>query len=625
MSASAASTRIGAMTTTATLLLISTFAAVGLDALAASLAPGHWFKRVLAFLVAPGLLLLIPAFEPFLVLVLEGSVVALGVKLWRRRQAQELESSRRAAGLRFGLETLLCVMALCGVAAAVAVRFPANNREGWQSIFVVGIVVGMATLLGAWAATRAWWLSFPALVLALLLSVAPMLGDWFIDSVSIGQWPPDPPTAANPFSLLPDDLGPETTWLLVIPATTLIVSLSVRLTRSFRRSDRHGIRRYASGVAAAVFALAAATPAAAVLFLLLTPEPIPRAELPQPNGYLELVEAGRLSESTLANSANFDPDTATPREFEQAATEAAPALALAREAFSRECLAPVGYTSVDDLPMESIKMLRNLGRAMSATGRFHAGRGEMNAALVTYLDIVQVGVDSRRGGLLVDAIIGMANVGAGQKGIHHIVGQLSPTQCRSTIARIVELRDECEPFAAFERRDRIWTAHAMGWAGRLQQILDDVEKFERVGFIADLLPDDLSFPFKRERACTELLLAELALHAFVVEQGRLPTAWEEVVASGSAALGVDSLDPAGGPLRFVLKNNKPVLYSVGPNGSDDDGIPPSDGEFYWDQPEGDLRLDVIWAADVAQAALAAGAPASLDLEPESAEVGANAE
>jgi hypothetical protein len=146
-----------------------------------------------------------------------------------------------------------------------------------------------------------------------------------------------------------------------------------------------------------------------------------------------------------------------------------------------------------------------------------------------------------------------------------------------------------------------------------------------VGFIADLLPDDLSFPFKRERACTELLLAELALHAFVVEQGRLPTAWEEVVASGSAALGVDPLDPAGGPLRFVLKNNKPVLYSVGPNGSDDDGIPPSDGEFYWDQPEGDLRLDVIWAADVAQAALAAGAPASLDLEPESAEVGANAE
>jgi hypothetical protein len=61
MSAKAAAIRIDAMTLTASLFLISTLAAVGIDALAASLAPGHWFKRTLGFLAPPALLLLIPA------------------------------------------------------------------------------------------------------------------------------------------------------------------------------------------------------------------------------------------------------------------------------------------------------------------------------------------------------------------------------------------------------------------------------------------------------------------------------------------------------------------------------------------------------------------------------------
>jgi hypothetical protein len=395
MSASAASTRIGAMTLTVALFLISTLAAVGLDALAASLAPGNWFKRTLAFLVSPALLLLVPAYEPFIALVLEGATVATGVALWRRSKARrsarhadparphEIDSAPARREFRFGLATLLRVMALCGMATAVFARLPEQNRESWQSIVSVGIAGGLATLLGAWAATKRWWSIAPALALAVLVGVGPALLDWFAIAIITGGWPPDPSVLASMYSI---DAGPQYIWLALLPATTL-AAFPVVLLGAFAVSPAtRQSSRYAVGALMAALAIIIAAPASLVLLKMLMPEPIPHVQLPQPNGYDELVDAGRLSESTLASSYSFDAYTAKQSDLELAAREAETAIVQARAAFDRECRVPVDYMSKDMPSVESIRVLRSLARVMAATGQLHAVRGELDQSLSAYLD-----------------------------------------------------------------------------------------------------------------------------------------------------------------------------------------------------------------------------------------------
>jgi hypothetical protein len=600
MSATTAAIRIDAMTLTVALFLISTLAAVGLDALAASLAPGDWFKRTLAFLASPALLLLVPAYEPFLALTVQGATVATGVAVWRLLRARKLvkqadptrpsatESAPTRRVLRFGIATLLRVMAICVIVAAVLAQLPEQNRESWQSIASVGVAGGLATLLGAWAALKRWWSIAPALALAVLVGVGPALLDWFAIAIITSGWPPDPSILASMYSI---DADPQYIWLALIPATTLAVFPVVMLGGFALSSVTRQGGRHAAGALMAALAIIVAAPASLVLLTMLIPEPIPRVQLPQPNGYDELVAAGRVSENTLASSYSFDAYTAKQSDLELAAREAETAIAQARAAFDRECRVPVDYMSKDIPSMESIRVLRSLARVMAATGQLHAVRGEMDQSLSAYLDTIQVGVECRRGGLLIDGIIGIAVARTGYDGLCHHVDQLSPEQCRAAIVRLRELQSDCEPFESFYRRDRIWSAYANGWSGRICQILNDIETIEYEDSFLGILSEDHSVPFKAVDAYVELLVAELSLRAFTVEQGRVPAGWDEVVAAGGAALGVDPFDPGGGTLRYLIADGKPVIYSLGQNRLDDGGDAISISDPGWDPEVGDLRLD----------------------------------
>jgi hypothetical protein len=84
------------------------------------------------------------------------------------------------------------------------------------------------------------------------------------------------------------------------------------------------------------------------------------------------------------------------------------------------------------------------------------------------------------------------------------------------------------------------------------------------------------------------ILLEMALVAVAAEQhrlstGRHPANWDEIVPRWLAAIPVDPW--TGGPLRYVLdEEGRPVIYSVGGNGTDEGGTP---GES-WDED------DFVW-------------------------------
>ena len=63
----------------------------------------------------------------------------------------------------------------------------------------------------------------------------------------------------------------------------------------------------------------------------------------------------------------------------------------------------------------------------------------------------------------------------------------------------------------------------------------------------------------------------LATRLFEADHGRLPATLEELVPEYLPRTPEDPFDAAGGPLRFALVEGLPVVWSVGPNGTDEGG------------------------------------------------------
>ena len=103
-------------------LLVTSITCVGLLALWAATSPRHWFLRLLVVVSSLSPLLAIPACEPFLVFMLQTSVVVLGVRTWKFTRknkpaivdspsANETASEIGRLKLRFSLPTLFWLMA----------------------------------------------------------------------------------------------------------------------------------------------------------------------------------------------------------------------------------------------------------------------------------------------------------------------------------------------------------------------------------------------------------------------------------------------------------------------------------------------------------------------------------
>jgi hypothetical protein len=86
---------------------------------------------------------------------------------------------------------------------------------------------------------------------------------------------------------------------------------------------------------------------------------------------------------------------------------------------------------------------------------------------------------------------------------------------------------------------------------------------------------------------TRMLMAELAIHLFQRENGRLPESLEELVPSYVEHVPKDPF--ADAPLKYVIQESTYLLYSVGPDGIDDGGRRINPREL-----SGDYPLDMIF-------------------------------
>ncbi|TWU28317.1 hypothetical protein Pla144_16040 [Bythopirellula polymerisocia] len=582
------------------LLLFSSLTCVGLLAIWAATSPHHWFWRTMLFLGVMSLVLLIPAYEPFVAFVLQGMVVATAVQLARWWEIRKHKVER--TGARFGIRTNLLAMVPVAVLSAVAVRLPALNFPAWQSVLLIGVCAGVATLTGLWIArgkSVRWWLRLPIGVFIVgVLSLVLMAGDWSIAAThSLWGWPP-PVDDGSGYSIGYDDYHQEPAWIAIISLLIGIVALVQSLLIVYFSLINEGqgqtavVKRGLIVATLLILGSVLLAPPAGTYYELMNPLPIPEADLPNPNGYDDFLAAvNLLPGNMIVNGGNFDTDTATLSQLRAAESEMRPAIERMCKGLSKSILGQVDYTS-DDLWLESIQQFRSIARGMSASSKLAGKERDYTEAAAISLDLIQFGIGIGRGRLMIDTLVGNACTGIGCHDLYHTRDKTPVEQCLDIASGLARIENDIEPLEDVVYRDRIWTQHTQGWHAHLMQFLEAVSEESFWSSYAYYNSD------RRNRAVLRLLQLEFALRAWKAEHHEWPESLAELVPAIIPAVPIDPFSPDGKPLQYVRIDDGFVLYSVGQNEIDEGGtIPDDDGSGYRDPATGDLRLDIHYAPD----------------------------
>jgi len=167
------------------LLFFVLFTCGGLLAIWAATSPHHWFLRTTFFLgPTAAILLLNSAYNMFAMLVAQGATVAAGVSIAQWRQRRKCNGLQPAPQLRFSLTTLLLVMVLVSVGAAVVGQMQGVSFRGWQGFLLNGLFAGMATLAGVLVVCgRLGYLQL-RLCLAMVITFVLLPSVWWYETIS---------------------------------------------------------------------------------------------------------------------------------------------------------------------------------------------------------------------------------------------------------------------------------------------------------------------------------------------------------------------------------------------------------------------------------------------------------
>lgn len=565
------------------LLLISTFSMTGLLALWAAASPLPWPVRAGVLLAVLALVAQLRSAEPLGVVALQLTVAIGGIHLRRWRRG----SLRPGTRLRFTLANALLLVAATAVVVAITRRSYEIAREfdgiEWKTIGLAGAVAGAATLLAAWS-SKSWRRLSIGLLWALMLSGVVATAILYSQSEILDVVRSYRTTAR---AVGRDPWG-AALWFGATAAFGVwgVMTGGCCLAQWSRHSGAGWTRRLAPALIGAMIAVLPGY----VYWRLLTPLPIPDVQPPVPNGADDVIAAGQqLSVRSINNFRETPID-----QLAVDVTRLSAAFDLAERGLSREFLAPLDYPSTRYLNYgQYFDAFRALTRAFAARARVALAHGRGDDAGRDYERMLQLSTALTSGGLVIHWLVAYAQEDVTASEIWAARESLGVDACRRLVDAIQHLQDSSEPMANVLHRDRIWDENAGGIYGHLGVILAD---FHGGTWVHRLMLD--RFP-PRRNAELELLKTELALWAYRRARDDMPDALEKLVPEFLRALPVDPYSVDGALLRYQRRAHDYVVYSIGPDHTDNAGTAPDrkvDGwrdQFWSGELPGDLMLSIL--------------------------------
>jgi hypothetical protein len=614
-------------------LLVTSFTVVGWVALWAAHSRASWFARTVIVLLFLAPLLAVPAYDAFVAFALQSVLIAAAIQFGRwytnrqRMKAAETTAAEvpasRASSVRFSIMWLLQITVIVAVATWIALRSPKLNSVAWINVGQITGTAALASMAGALLS-----LSKKPIIWLVAIGGCTLLGaqqawsDWFLPSLTsdLSDWPPDPTPVVAPVGLGAVH-RPIVAWFFIPASIALLTALFVsRQIRAFVATDSASSPapvphrdRWRTRVALATFALFVAAFPLYVLGNLLTLAPIPLSTTPNPNGHDDLIAAGKIAASSnFDDESKFNFSTSPQQALAAEVAKCSAAYDLITRGVARDCQAPVNYSDqAGMLPMEDIRAARVTARALAGKARLAELENRTDDAARIHVEAIQFGNQLRRGGLLVDALVGIACSEYGKEPLYKNRSKFSPQVLDRCIDVLTHLDASDEPYADVWQRDYVWTQRAYGWQNHLRQLLDELSSQSTVNpFFADAR--GYEYVYWSNQATLRLLICELALARYHQDYGHWPATLDELVPKYLQRVPTDPLSPNGDALKYHPANDAYVLYSLGSNCVDDNGAIPASDDSPRDPTTGDLRLDWVYGPHTQPTAPSANPPGDDD-------------
>jgi hypothetical protein len=579
-------------------LLVTTFTSVGLVALWAATSPRHWFIRTAAAFAVLSPLLFVPAYGPFITFVLCTVLVAVGITVYRMRRRRFNRQTTAAvsseAQLRpswqFSVKSALAICTCVAVSSAIVARIP------WQTwlditIPITALSIVVVTLAVAWIVNGTGTLrerAMSAIAMFVVLAACIVKAIEYPDA----KLPFNPHAMFGYFSVEQNHIALA---LMIVALSFAALLITLRMTRSAGfgglPSAANGKRLKAAGLALIAWMLFIFAPPTLALFALLKPLPVVDTALPIPNGYDELVNIGkRFEKSTIMKE--LAPDVVDNSKVDAAVPIYAADFTALRRALSMPFRIPVIYDQLADIDTDAMESLRHLSRVLSAKADASMRAGDIDESLNCQCDELRLARSIKHSGLLVHFLLATAIEGSATEGIYRMIPTMKRNHFETSIRYLVDDDEQRERFEKIRERELVWMVKTNGWPNHLGYLLDNLANQGTINYSDKIL-------CRREQTVNRLLQVEMALRAYRSEHDKLPAKLENLVPDYLAHLPDDPFALTSQPLHYSVSNSKVKLWSVGPDGKDDDGTPVPKNEFGGNElnGNGDVILEKYFARD----------------------------
>lgn len=586
-------------------LLVTTFACVGLLAVWAATSPRHWFIRTAFFFAILSPLLAIPAYELFLAFALAVTVTYSLVLLERwyraRRARRESRTTEPTLKPRFSLGFALLLTATLAAALGVAVHIPVETWNIWPVWSINGLILAVAfssiAIFGIGGRLK-WRYRILIFAAAIIAAGACLIFCGGSLSALTNQTP-----FASAFGIAaPTNVLFWSTFasiaVLLLSAALILCGLStaaVMEKQSFIQMVESPRAHRCQRAASLGLLIAIACPPAATVWELTHPLPIPNEEIPQPNGIVELEKIGKkCSQSTVVKLAAAD----------QVDHDRLGAAVAGQKADYDEIVAalkipgwiPAAYDESYFNDMDTLSNRRNIARLLAAKSDVEIFTNNVDDAFQTHCHMLQAGEILHRGGLALDFLVATAVDQMAYEQIHKSINALNRQQCIAMQRELMAADNRRRGIDDVLYREHVFMQRNIGWVGHLTEFIDRICSRRLSDWNVD---DGVITSHHRAQALARLLTLKLAIRAFELDHSAHPSPLSQLVPDYIPSLPIDPSDPTGQPLRYRTNGDKYVLYSVGEDGDDDGGRQASttdDGHMIdTDVKDGDLSLDEYFA------------------------------
>ena len=251
------------------------------------------------------------------------------------------------------------------------------------------------------------------------------------------------------------------------------------------------------------------------LFFMEEPLP-PVVSLPSPNGYDDLVKAGKMLASNVS-----DYDKLSQEELRVLVDKNLKALQLARLGMQQECRVSLqflpGYPNLDDL-----SGIKRLAHAFVAEGKLAEIDNHPSAAAKSYLAVFHLGNESARGGLLIDQLVEIAMEALGTSRLQKTADQLDAKSCRESAATLETLDSQRQSWETVMQQEDAWSRRT--FTGIRYEI---ARLMRRKALKQSFQKSELAF--QQQQIKTRQLMIVLAARAYELDKGHRPASAAELV------------------------------------------------------------------------------------------------